>query len=1109
MKITIADLCILELDHSTSNLRFRKFLKSYKDHTFDLNVIKEGSATIYHLADVSTEEKFSITSQKLISASLNIEAENWFLASPGNLKDFNTFINTMSETEKFNQLVIKKRASQAEFIDAFEGLSKEKFAKLSLQASESWRGKLELREEINTEPPQKGLRKPQIGAVYSTLGHWSTTNDPATIVLPTGVGKTELMICLMLKQTIHHLLIVVPSDQLRSQISNRFTRLGLLLENELIPSDISYPIVTYFKGAFSSVEEAEFVMNASNVLVTTMTSINACPPDQITKILYLADACFIDEAHHLGAITWKNFKLKTINKPTLQFTATPFREDGRDLDAKIIYRYPLLLAQQDGYFQTIGYYPIYQENPELIDREIATKSIELLKADLSEGFDHLILARVRSKSHAQAIFDLYKQLAPQFNPVNINSDTTQQNQDSMNKIHNRESRIIVCVNMFGEGYDLPNLKICSMHDPHKSLTITLQFIGRFTRASSNLGSAKFVASAVNQYGTSILDALYSEDADWNKLIQEYSDTATGAEEDSQDFVNGFAQSGTPVPLKSITPKMSTVIYKSKEPNWDRDAIEEQLTRNQEKVVHVSIQKERKTAFAITQTTEVVDWALSKQFININWCLYLFYWSENYSYLFINSTNTDEMHKELAEKLSSTAELVYDDDLFKVYGKMSRLIVRSLGLGHTHFDKNIRHTTRFGGDIIHGLLEMEKANKIPTNIFMKGFLDGEEEGLGWSKKGRVWKQQAASTILEWTEWCETLAENLVDATITKELIMGKVQRPVNHTSKPPIIPLFIDWPDELYDRGETNIQIGNELHSSTLLQIDIMICEHSFSVEEPIRFNVISENFHAEYYLIFNLAGVSFKPTNLDLYIKIGRASYSLSDYFNRNSPFIGFTGDTILYQGAFYVLNRQELLPFDVALCINLNWSGTDITVESETWERNPKSIQYKIIEILLSANQFGDFQIVCNDDDSGEIADIIAIQELQQEIKVVLFHCKYSSGVNPGSRIGDLYEVCGQAQKSTRWKSQSLRKKMYKHIVDRSNKWQKDGKGSRFRKGDQNQLNRLLTISKKPLKFVIYIVQPGVSKQQLSETQQNLLGITQTYLKESISCDLFLICSS
>ena len=47
--------------------------------------------------------------------------------------------------------------------------------------------------------------------------------------------------------------------------------------------------------------------------------------------------------------------------------------------------------------------------------------------------------------------------------------------------------------MLGEGFDLPELKIAAFHDVKKSLPITLQFAGRFTRTSrdNNLGKASF------------------------------------------------------------------------------------------------------------------------------------------------------------------------------------------------------------------------------------------------------------------------------------------------------------------------------------------------------------------------------------------------------------------------------------------------------------------------------------------------------------------------------------------------------------------------------------------------------------------------------------------
>jgi superfamily II DNA or RNA helicase len=50
--------------------------------------------------------------------------------------------------------------------------------------------------------------------------------------------------------------------------------------------------------------------------------------------------------------------------------------------------------------------------------------------------------------------------------------------------------------MLGEGFDLPELKIAAFHDIRKSLPITLQLAGRFTRTKydEELGDASFVAN---------------------------------------------------------------------------------------------------------------------------------------------------------------------------------------------------------------------------------------------------------------------------------------------------------------------------------------------------------------------------------------------------------------------------------------------------------------------------------------------------------------------------------------------------------------------------------------------------------------------------------------
>ncbi|MCV5926857.1 helicase C-terminal domain-containing protein, partial [Escherichia coli] len=88
-------------------------------------------------------------------------------------------------------------------------------------------------------------------------------------------------------------------------------------------------------------------------------------------------------------------------------------------------------------------------------------------------------ARVKTKERAKEVFNLYQKLAPELKPVLVHSDLSKTEQNKrLAYLRAREAKVVVCVDMLGEGYDLPNLKIAAIHDHHKSLAITLQFIGR-------------------------------------------------------------------------------------------------------------------------------------------------------------------------------------------------------------------------------------------------------------------------------------------------------------------------------------------------------------------------------------------------------------------------------------------------------------------------------------------------------------------------------------------------------------------------------------------------------------------------------------------------------
>ncbi|MCW7417312.1 hypothetical protein OHD37_06305 [Escherichia coli] len=99
--------------------------------------------------------------------------------------------------------------------------------------------------------------------------------------------------------------------------------------------------------------------------------------------------------------------------------------------------------------------------------------------------------------------------------------------------------------MLGEGYDLPNLKIAALHDHHKSLAVTLQFIGRFTRVNKaqKIGQASVVMNVADPNVEGELQHLYSTDADWDNVLRRLSEGRIAREIRLQEVVDALKRKG--------------------------------------------------------------------------------------------------------------------------------------------------------------------------------------------------------------------------------------------------------------------------------------------------------------------------------------------------------------------------------------------------------------------------------------------------------------------------------------------------------------------------------------------------------------------------------------
>lgn len=104
-------------------------------------------------------------------------------------------------------------------------------ATVATASRKSWLGAFQFAEE-DPRSAVVGLRKPQAGALHAIHAHWSTSGESATVVMPTGTGKTETMLTVLTSACCERVLVVVPTDALRSQIADKFETLGLLKVGE-------------------------------------------------------------------------------------------------------------------------------------------------------------------------------------------------------------------------------------------------------------------------------------------------------------------------------------------------------------------------------------------------------------------------------------------------------------------------------------------------------------------------------------------------------------------------------------------------------------------------------------------------------------------------------------------------------------------------------------------------------------------------------------------------------------------------------------------------------------------------------------------------------------
>ena len=254
----------------------------------------------------------------------------------------------------------------------------------------------ELKYSIETDSAP-GLRNAQLGAAHAIASyHTLKKKNAGIIVMPTGSGKSAVIMMIPFLIQAKKVLIVTPSIMVRGQIYEDYKDLTSLKQADVFHMMCSPPKVYECQNMFSN-DIYEQVKNSDVVVATPRCALSLSE----SPLKSTFDLVIIDEAHHIPAPTWHQILVNISEAHHYLFTATPFRRDRQEIKGELLYSYPLSMAYRDGIFSEIRYIPI-QEAPEK-NKLIALEAERILLNDRQQNFDHYLMVRTDTKENAKKL----------------------------------------------------------------------------------------------------------------------------------------------------------------------------------------------------------------------------------------------------------------------------------------------------------------------------------------------------------------------------------------------------------------------------------------------------------------------------------------------------------------------------------------------------------------------------------------------------------------------------------------------------------------------------------------------------------------------------------
>lgn len=939
--------------------------------------------------------------------------------------------------------------------------------------------------------PNSGLRRGQAGALHALAAHFIERHEPAIVSLPTGYGKTAVLTAACFLLQARRVLLVTPTGPLRSQAAKAFRSLETLRRLRALPGepDLPNPRVAIVEERIGSAEAWQ-ALEQFDVVVCTPHSASPemegvpPPPDG------LFDLVLVDEGHHSPARTWAAFIRATPRARHVLLSATPFRRDRRQLPGRLVFYYSLRRAVEENAFGKVIFCPVVvaaDELPERRDAALVSRAVEVFRRDKEAGLQHRLFARTERIADAERLAAMYMAAGLRVEAVSSRR-SRQQIEDAETRLMAGELDGVVCVDMFGEGYDFPKFKIAVLHSAHKSLVPTLQFIGRFARTNDqNTGAATFLA--VPREIDAESTELYREGVDWDVLLADVAEARQGLAIRERETLESFAQAGHPsADYEAVNPgafRLAQHIAAYRTGQAPDFATAPDALKSLQ-VTNAWCSDDGTTFLLLAKSVRSPAWYRDNQIVDAAHECFLLKYFPTSQVLFITATERSERYyAELLEVFfEGRATPLAFEQIRKVLNGMTDQEFYSVGIRSTSPTATAEsYRIVAGSNADRGVRDTDAANFSQGHFMGRGQVNGETEVIGASAGGRVWSNGKLSIpdILDWMEALHgrmTAAQVNIGRSGLDLLSYGEALQRI------PASTFMTDWSKNAY-RDNPIVLIGDGADTFKTCVLDLEVTDIVVNADgSALTFRLSGGGRHQRLRYRLNQSP-QFLLINDEPPIRIAAAEgrwESIDEWLEDNGLVFftkeldSFTRSTLQRRRASAGIRPESL--------IARNWDGCERQVEFDLRNPDRMTVQRFLQDQLLGV---ADCSFVIYDHRSGEAADFIVAQAMSaNRLSVSLYHCKGAGGPVSGERVDDVYELAGQSVKSGRFQRKD---DLIRHIERRTA--ERAGRGhSPFLVGTRDAaLEVLRSYDPIAIHLTVYAVQPGLSAGSLVENVRAVMA--------------------